>query len=840
MPQYDEDTRDKIVLLRGMRRLGTPIEPYEIVRISWGDDEADQVNYAVLQTDRVASVPPPFPVECRLVPDSSPNWFLPMVLSGTIGDEAVDLKFQDFDGVIADLLVEHGEGCKVEFFYWFPQVELLLTVWHGHLRLEDEADGYFTMVKAEQGFRAAESDLPRRQHYDYCQAIFGGLLETQAEIDEHGCPYNLHIGGPIGTNDPATGLPWTFCPRRDTGDCEDRGVNPLRHLSHRTIAVTVVNNQTHGSNLQATSAGNESSLKEPVRVQMGIRRCYDFKVMNYRRLLNNNNPDHGWFLASYEIGEGPINQISHVMVGGKYINAQNHYTYRRGEYGQTVPQIDPGTAPLTTHGYSGTAFLVYNFGWVNPENVDPNSMKASAVIDGLRDIRMYEVDEEGPEGTYTYTEGSTQNRVWQIMRMLADKRWGVGYDYDDFDIASWIAAAEWADQSVIFTDPDGNEWLHRRAMSDIDLAGKKLQQQIDDMCRSGRLSRPFLFDGKIHIVPLRALTEQELLACPTFTDEGDDPNVLWEGGEDESRSTLRVSRQSAIDLPNRIETTFDDHLNLSLETSGTPVEDVDAQLAAGRVQGKKQRRVVTKNFPLMGVSNREQQVKMSWSFLDLGEFDTGGLANNCRVTFKTWIVDALDLHPHKVIQFPADHWMPQRYGFTHFRILPDGIERNDDLSYQITAQAYPIDYMETFERPSGIGGGGNDNAMVVASAGTTAMNGTWNRMGTSDNGYPWYQKDTYIAEVRWNAIAEVFQWRMHGTTYVGQTGVDAATYPWDEVWVTGTGSNPAPTVTEGSASPAPPEPDVATWTNDPLPFRPVIDDVEQTDGTLLITIGAGS
>jgi hypothetical protein len=47
-------------------------------------------------------------------------------MDSTIGDEEVELAFWDADGVISDLLVDNGEGCKVELFYWFPQVELLL------------------------------------------------------------------------------------------------------------------------------------------------------------------------------------------------------------------------------------------------------------------------------------------------------------------------------------------------------------------------------------------------------------------------------------------------------------------------------------------------------------------------------------------------------------------------------------------------------------------------------------------------------------------------------------------------------------------------------------------
>jgi hypothetical protein len=85
---------------------------------------------------------------------------------------------------------------------------------------------------------------------------------------------------------------------------------------------------------------------------------------------------------------------------------------------------------------------------------------------------------------------------------------------------------------VRFTDTFGTNWDHYRALSNVDLNGRKIQQQIDDICLAGRLSRPFIFNGKIHIMPLRALTTDELAACPVFTDEGDSPNVVFDEPEE--------------------------------------------------------------------------------------------------------------------------------------------------------------------------------------------------------------------------------------------------------------------------------------------------------------------
>lgn len=687
MPQFDATTRNKINDLRVYREANEGTEVYELLKVYWPEPDG-VIWYAPMQTDEVASVAPPVsPIEVRLVPESTEgDWFLPVQIDGTIGDEEIDLAFWDGDEVISQLLVDHGEGVKVEPYYWFPQAELLLPIWQGHLRYEDAGEIDVLKAKAVQGFRSADAIVPGRAHWTSCQAIFGGLLTTQAEIDEGDCPYNFHIGGAIGNDDPATSDPWTFCDRRDHASCTSRGVDPLFHLSHRTISMSIVNNQTSGPRLYSISRGNETNLKEPVRVVMGIRRIYDCPVMAFRRDLNNNNPDRGFYRAMYECCEGPIQAIMYPLfrVGGVWQHMiPLHYTYKLGHKGQ-----GPSGSGLTTHGFSGVAFMDYNFGWTNPSLIEPADASGTAVIIGLNNIRVYTDD-------VTYTEQHTTNPVWQIMHILTNKRWGFGLDYARFNIDSWIAAAAWAAEPVRFTDPDGGIWDHVRARCDVELVGRKVQQQIEDICTSMRLSVPFMFDGKIHIEPLKALTAGELTACPVFTDTGDDRNVIWEGDDDNKKSTLKISRQSDLDLDNRVECTYHDWLNDHLETPAPPVEDVNAQLRAGRVVGDNSRKVNKKEFTLLGVTIAEHSVKCGFGLLDLGPLDQGGLANNCTISYKIWYLDALDLHPHKVIRFVNPRL--DKYGFEYFRIKADGIKRLSNLHVEITAQAYPVAYMNTFE-----------------------------------------------------------------------------------------------------------------------------------------------
>lgn len=680
MPVFDETTQDKIVELRGLKALGVGIEVYQLVQIDWPSPDGT-IYYAVLPTDEVASVAPPVsPIETRIIPDSNPDWFLPQVSDATIGDEEIDIEIWDGDEVFSNLLVTHGEGIKATVHYWFPQVDLLIETWHGHIRNEDESTVEKLTLKIVQGFRSADANVPSRAHYDYCMAIFGGLLSTQGEIDEHDCPYNLHIGGAVGINNPLTSAPWTYCDRLSTASCTARGVDPKYHLSHATMTASVQNNQSNGPNLTSTSEGNENNLKDPVRVVMGTRRIQNMPIMAFRRDINNNNPDHGWFQGLYEGCEGPIQQFANVRItvgGVEQYAIPMHYYYALGNKGQSP------ISNLTSHSYSGTAYIRYGFGWVDPSTIGPGDASATAVVTGLNNIRIYSDAE-------TYTTGSTSNRAWQIARILTDKRWGFGYDYSRLNIDSFIEAADWCEQGVTFTDTFGTVWSHVRSDSHVELIGKKVQQQIEDMCMAGRLSKPFLFNGQIHIMPLRELTEDELDECPVFYDSGDeDGNIIWEDG----KSTLTVSRDSDLDLVNRVKCLFDSRLEDYAQTPLRPVEDIDAQLRAGRVVGDKARKINPKEHSLLGVVDEPQAVKMAWSILDLGPNDEGGLQNNCRIKFRAWFTEVLDLHQDRVIKVVSSRL--EKYGFTYFRVKK--IEAQGDLQYEIECQAYNEKYMATFE-----------------------------------------------------------------------------------------------------------------------------------------------
>lgn len=682
LPSFNTAVQDKIAALRALRAAGSPIgQVFQMVKVDW-PTPTGAVYYAVLQVNEVATVAPPVsPIETRLVPEDNPAWFYPQELDASIGDSEVDLVFNDLDGEFSDLLVLHGEGRKVEIMYWFPSVALLLTTWHGHLR-KDKTDIERCSVKAIQGFRSSEGLLPSRAHWRECQAPFGALFDTQAQIDEHDCPYNRHIGGAVGNLNG--GVPFTSCPRRTVADCNTRlGSSGLFMLSHATQSVTVANNQTKGQRLFSTSNGNETNLKDPVVAILGNRRVHGMAILASRKDFNNNEPDKGFIFIIAEVGEGPVDEIKFPIVNlgdGEQPADPANFSYRLGTKGQT-----PVDTALTTHGYSSTALIRARSGWVNPDNVDISQISASVIVHGINNCRIY-------TDATTYTEDLTSNRAWHIMRMLTDKRWGYGYEYDQLDIPAFIEAACWCDNVVRFTDANGDNHDHIRARSDIELRGRKVQQQIEDICMAGRLSRPFLFNGKIHIVPLRELTAAELAAAPVFTDEGNNRNIVQEEIEDNVfKSTLEWSEISDIELPNRIECTFDDAGDNHLERPLRPIEDIDAQIAAGG--SSVFRKINVKKYGLAGVVVETQALKIATSLLDLGPFDEGGLANNLELKFRAWFLDCLDLYPTKVIKVQSSKLT--KYDFDYFRIKE--IKPLANLEYDLTVQAYNETYMASFE-----------------------------------------------------------------------------------------------------------------------------------------------
>jgi hypothetical protein len=177
-------------------------EIVELVKVSWPAPEGVMYYTSTVDPYLFRNLPiPNSTLEARL-PGRS---FQDVLNDTTIADDRVSLKLWDGDGHISDLAVAHGPGQRVEIFYWFPQVDLLLSVWWGHLQPLEQGSIAWYEVNAEVGFLSAMLPMPRRGFFSSCSALFGGWLTTQDEIDHGDCPYNRHLaaGSNLSTLIPA-------------------------------------------------------------------------------------------------------------------------------------------------------------------------------------------------------------------------------------------------------------------------------------------------------------------------------------------------------------------------------------------------------------------------------------------------------------------------------------------------------------------------------------------------------------------------------------------------------------------------------------------------------------
>jgi hypothetical protein len=235
-------------------------------------------------------------------------------------------------------------------------------------------------------------------------------------------------------------------------------------------------------------------------------------------------------------------------------------------------------------------------------------------------------------------------------------------------------------------DPLGTTRAHRRTQLDVDLQGRVTHEQIIDICRAGRLSVPFQHNGKYTIRPLKI--ETNLTEARVFTDVGDDKNIIRDG----AKPAITYSIQSDRNIPNEIKLVFEEVNNKDVERPLTFIDE-EQQLKAGRAFGDTSLRPIQKSYSAFGIRNEAEAIKLGWTLLHLGEFDTGGLKNNLRVNFTTWNTQILGLQRFDVIKIISP--LISRFGFNYFRIL--SMKQQSNLLVNVTAQAYPEIYYNSLE-----------------------------------------------------------------------------------------------------------------------------------------------
>lgn len=696
MPELSAADQAKLEALTGLiaeaRAGGPSVQVVELAAADWPAPDVRTFYASTFADDIWPSLRNQLggaPVEPRL----EGGQFLDVMRDSGISDDSVALNLWDGDHAISDLFETHGDGVRIELFHYYPQVDLLLSMWFGHLRPPEDADEERFTATAENGFLSVLLPLPRRAFFDTCQAVFGGLLATQEQIDEHDCPWNLHIGGSVGV--PGSEL-LPPCPRRMRADCIARLGDDLSFLAFDTA----IKSYPVGSRgVIATTRGNENNLKRPLRVLAGERTVRDLDLLaSVVEVGNPKEPEKGSIKLKYAVSEGVLDYLGQPRVNSTMIQPA-HWNVRLGWPRQPGSGFSPGES-----NYSGTATLQVVLQG-DFRNVDPAGIPTEVKARGKNDVRVY-------TGETTFAPAYTRSRAWWLLEALRNKRWGLGADVVRFAIESdFIPLDIWFNDYLSFTDKEGNVYTGPRSTFNAELIDRTAQQQINDICLAGRCTVPFPYQGKLRVFPLKRLTQEELDAAPVFTDydSGFERNIIRD--ELTNKSTLTRTSMSDRDLPNSIVVTFDD-IERDYQEHPLTFDDVDAQLRACRAFGDTGRRVVEKRYGLMGVVYKGEASRLGVLLRDLGEFDEGGLENNQRVRFQTFFTHALSLYKSKVIRVLSRQLINRRTGvqkFEYFRVR--SVRQLPNLLVEVSAQAYPVEYyanMEEVIEPPDDEGGGQD------------------------------------------------------------------------------------------------------------------------------------
>ncbi|MGC2239105.1 MAG: hypothetical protein WA584_23320 [Pyrinomonadaceae bacterium] len=673
----------KLAKLQEISRTGKP-KVCEVLRVKWTQDITKY--YATSAFDRV----PPFTdiknylggehVDARLVQSG----FHSFELAPDLTTEEIPLTFADADEAVNDLFEAHGGNVKATLCYFYPDCDLFLEVWWGVLNEPELSVLGVLQTTASNGFRSREEIIPSRlRSSEECSSIFGGETESLTEYRGIGCLYNLqHDGGTIGNLDP-DGNPYTSCPK-DLAGCTARGMTDYRMVFPTSVAPVVSDPRNPG--YLASTKGNADRLTNPIRVIAGIKTVRDLPILLFRNENTASDPNHSWVRLIAEVGEGPMEAIDQVKIslGTDAAASLQYLITRKGDYAQA------GTNYGGAGNYSCTAVLQHVLGYV-PANTPQSFVTASCRAKGYKEVRVYS-DET------TYAEQWENNRVWWLLCLYTNLRFGSGYSYSIFDIQSFIAAAEWTAQYVRFTAvrADGStvNYDHYRSKFDAVLEGRQTQEQIIDICRSGRLSVPFQSEGKYTITPLKKWDDLE--TCRVFTDKGPNRNIVFFDGEGENTGRLpiqsiRLSKTPNSKLVNHITLKYEDGSKNDREVTLT-VDDKVQKKKAARVLGDVAKKI-QKTFVAFGVRVRGEAVKLGQALLDLGEFDTGGIKNNQKAEFTVIFEQALGLKREEVIKLESNRL--KNSPFEYFRVKK--MRKASNHLVTITAQAYPVDYYETFE-----------------------------------------------------------------------------------------------------------------------------------------------
>jgi hypothetical protein len=203
------------------------------------------------------------------------------------------------------------------------------------------------------------------------------------------------------------------------------------------------------------------------------------------------------------VSEGPNQSTTGGKINGNTI-APQHSNYRTGETRQAQTSFSPNIL-----NYSGTA-LFLGVAQGDFTKTGASDLRGEVDVEGLRNVRVY-------TDPATWSEQYSADRAWWLLHCLRNRRWGYGLDVVRVHLQDFIDLALWCAEVVAQKDKDGNDTTGQRTQFHAELIDRTAQQQINDICSSGRIGLPFSDRGRLRVVPLRRA--DELFSAYVFTDQ---------------------------------------------------------------------------------------------------------------------------------------------------------------------------------------------------------------------------------------------------------------------------------------------------------------------------------
>lgn len=600
-----------------------------------------------------------------------------------INSPSFNVTFADSDGDIRSKLMamKSGGSVKAEIIYYFADVDDSSVMWFGHITHNAPYGVDKQEIEFVTGFQSPEFLLPSEIHMKECSArAFGGELTTTADVYRSICPYDLQTGGSEGVFESGS-TPFSDCPRMVKADCTARFGHDRYWPGYDFEAPGVTVSSRF---IQTKAVNNDSLLRYPITIVFGAKILMELPVLQFYTRIDSGNNNRGTVHILAEVSNDHVQQIFNAMYSGSTSNVQS-YQARNGARGQSPTSWTAGVA-----NYSGRSFLyIVGNHSSNPQSLNVASIKVGCFVHGFDRGRVY-------TDATTFTNAWTHSRAWPLLELYTNNRWGLGYRHDRFELADWVTLADWMDEDYTFTlpFPSGDKtWdITERTIFDAALTALPAAEQITNICRTGRFSVPYQRDGKYTVRPLKKASSGDLSGAAEFTDA-----IGGNIKRTSSDSTLKLQQTDPKSLPNTVVSTFEDADNNDIQRPVT-CRDMDQLARAGASLGSGGFLEVKKSVPAYGVRRLQECIAFGYSVLWFGEFDSGGIYNNCKATFVTTLREALNLDKFEVIKLVTDQPLPDAPDATsleYFRVVDGKI--NADGSVSVTCQAYNQNWYDVFE-----------------------------------------------------------------------------------------------------------------------------------------------